>query len=505
MGTVGELWFSFIKIISDTALKLHSDLLDTVSKAPVSFFQQQDVGGILNRFSQDMDLVDMVLPTQAAQFTTGAAYCIVQFEIICIVGKYLTATIPVIAAVLFFLQRYYLRTSRQLRLVDIEAKAPLYKHFAETVSGVTTIRVYGQNPVFYRQLQRMLDLAQAPYYMLFCIQQWLVLVLDLTVGSLAVVIAAIALFPSVSSSHSGISTGSLGVALVIVLQFNGLLSQSIQAWTKLETSIGAVYRVQQFVRDTPQEAVGSRIPQPGWPVLGSIRFANVFARYATDSPPVLADLNLNINPGEKIAICGPSGSGKSTILKALLRMIEIQGCVAIDDVDLSHLSGDDLRSRLNVLPQKSFFIPGTIRVKLDSRGISALDAIQGAVEKLGLWGRVCDIGGLDADLDPTQWSQGEKQLLCLARALLTPSKVLILDEATSSVDGETETTMLDVIQSTFKEQTVISIIHRFARMEQYDRVAVLRQGKIVECDTPQTLLDRESAFRELFRAYASGS
>lgn len=180
--------------------------------------------------------------------------------------------------VLFFLQRYYLRTSRQVRLLDIEAKAPLYKHFLETLSGITSIRAYGRGPAFLRQQQQVLDLAQAPYYMLLCIQQWLVLVLDLIVGGLAVLIAAIALGPP--SSNSGIGASSLGVALVIVLQFNNLLSQSIQAWTKLETSIGAVHRVQQFAKDTPQEPAGRYVPQTGWPAQGSIRFENVAVTYA---------------------------------------------------------------------------------------------------------------------------------------------------------------------------------------------------------------------------------
>ncbi|KAM0816494.1 putative ATP-binding cassette transporter [Seiridium cardinale] len=497
-----------------------------ILRAPISFFQQEDVGSILNRFSQDMDMIDMVLPTQAAQFTTGryprqlfhvplqirvsdvtehagAAYCVVQLVIICVLGKYLTVTVPVCVGVLFFLQRYYLRTSRQVRLIDIEAKAPLYKHFVETLSGVTTIRAFGRSPAFHQQHQQILDLAQAPYYMLFCIQQWLVLVLDLMVGGLAVVIAAIALSPSRSSSNTSISAGDLGVALVIILQFNNLLSQSIQAWTKLETSIGAVSRVQNFVKETPQEPVGNHNPLPDWPALGSIRFENVTASYATGGHPVLTDLSLEINPGEKVAICGPSGSGKSTILMALLRMIEVQGRITIDDIDISRLSGDDFRSRLNVLPQEAFFLPGTVRSNLDVRGPSSSDVIQKALEGVGLWGRVCGIGGLDADLDPTEWSQGEKQLLCLARAWLTPSKVLVVDEATSSVDNKTESIMLDVIENTFKEHTVISVVHRFAKIEQYDRVAVLKQGKIIEYDTPQVLLDRESAFRELYTAYMS--
>lgn len=197
-----------------------------------------------------------------------------QLLIICVLGKYLAALV----VVLFLLQRYYLRTSRQVRLLDIEAKAPLFKHFIETCSGVTTIRALGWLPAFHERLRKILDLSQAPFYMLFCVQQWLVLVLDLTVGALAVVIIMIAML-----SSSSISAGSLGISLTLILRFNTLLSQTIQAWTKLETSIGAVARVQTYVRDTPSEDTGGMgnegVPEPDWPSQGAVNFENIVAYY----------------------------------------------------------------------------------------------------------------------------------------------------------------------------------------------------------------------------------
>ncbi|KAK3329761.1 P-loop containing nucleoside triphosphate hydrolase protein [Apodospora peruviana] len=503
IGPAVECWSFFIRIINNTALKLHYDLLESTLRAPFSFFQKTDTGTITNRFSQDMDLIDMTLPLQAISFTTGAASCLVQLIIICVLGKYLAASIPVLAVTLFLVQRYYLRTSRQVRLIDIEAKAPLYKHFIETAQGVASIRAFRWGSAFHDRHRDMLNRSQRPFYILLCVQQWLSLVLDLTVGALAVVLVAVA-----TSTTDSLSAGTLGVALVLTLEFNSLLGQTIQAWTKLETSIGAVARVQQFVQETPSEASGEAASLPSdWPPRGDLRFQNVVARYTSDAPPALANFSLNIAPREKIAICGSSGSGKTSLIMAVLRMIEMsEGQITIDNMDVSTIEADSVRSRLNVVPQDPYFMPGTVRFNLDPQERSSDDVMESAIRKVGLWERIGTSGGLDMELVTSEWSHGERQLLCLARALLVPSTILILDEATSSVDGQTEAIMQAVIDAEFRHATVISVLHRFTFIDRFDRVAVMRQGELVECDSPEALLgpDREeSAFRELYRAHHS--
>ncbi|KAM7219313.1 P-loop containing nucleoside triphosphate hydrolase protein [Rhypophila decipiens] len=507
LSTVGvaiELWVFFIRIISNTALKLHAGLLDSTLKAPYRFFQKTDTGSIVNRFSQDMDLIDMTLPSQAIQFTTTVPYCAVQLIILCILGKYLAVTIPALAAALFLVQRYYLRTSRQVRLIDIEAKAPLYKHFIETAQGVASIRAFGWVSAFRDKNRDILNRSQRPFYILLCIQQWLSLVLDLIVGALAVIIVAIA-----TTTSTGLSAGALGVALVLTLEFNSLLTQCIQAWTKLETSIGAVARVQRFVEITPTEHNGGLPPPAEWPSQGAIRFDNVSATYSPSSPPVLSNLSLNIAPREKLAIVGPSGSGKTSTIMALLRMIDTtQGNITVDGVDLASLQAEDIRARLNVVPQEPYFIPGTVRLNLDPQGRHTAADIESALRKVGLWGRISSSGGgggLEMELVSSEWSHGERQLLCLARALLVNSRILILDEATSSVDAQTEATMQSIIETAFDHATVISVLHRFTYIDRYDRVAVLQRGgggQLVECDSPSVLLAREgSIFGELYRAH----
>ncbi|POR36613.1 Uncharacterized protein TPAR_03195 [Tolypocladium paradoxum] len=468
--------------------------------APIEFFQETDVGSITNRFSQDMDLIDMSLPIHAIQFTTGTATCAVQLIIICVVGKYFAAAVPALIGSLFIVQRYYLRTSRQVRLMDIEAKAPIYKLFIETIQGVSTIRAFGWGSAFHQRHAEALNRSQRPFYMLFCIQQWLALVLDLTVGGLAVVIIA-----STTAATNTITAGSLGVALVLVLQFSSMLAQSTQAWTRMETSIGAVARVQQYVRDTPSESPGIASIPPEWPSRGAIHFQNVEASYGSHSEPVLNNINLSIAPGERVVLCGSSGSGKSSVIMATLMMMEIrQGRITIDDTDICAFGGRAIRPRLNVVPQEPFFMPGTIRFNIDPGNKSPDASIIAAIHKVGLWDKVESDGGLDGDLDGSEWSHGERQLLCLARAMLVPSKILILDEATSSVDEKTEAMMQGIIDSEFKGWTVISVLHRFNHVHRYDRVVVMLNGELVESGTPKTLLETDSAFRKLYRSQTNG-
>ncbi|KAJ3497293.1 hypothetical protein NLG97_g2019 [Lecanicillium saksenae] len=495
-GTAGECWVFFVNIINDTAIKLHDDLLTATLRAPFHFFHSTDTGSVTNRFSQDMDLIDMTLPTNAITFTTAAAACIVQLVIICVVGKYLAVTIPALVFILFAIQRYYLRTSRQLRLMDIEAKAPIYKLFIETIEGVATIRALGWGSAFHDRLYAVLNTSQKPLYMLAAIQQWLALVLELIVGGMAVVIVA-----SATATTNTITAGDLGVALVLVLQFSSLLTQCIQSWTRLETSIGAVARVQEFINSTPSEQPGSTTLPKDFPERGAIHCEKLTASYSSDSGPVLKQVELSFAPGEKVALCGPSGSGKSSLIMSILSMMgSTEGRVTIDDIDTSTVAGNSLRMHLNVIPQEPFFLPGTVRMNIDPRGTSLNEAIISALDRVGMWDKIKGKGGLDADLDSSEFSSGERQMLCLARAMLVPGKILILDEAMSSVDKKTEADMQAVIDSEFKDQTVISVLHRFDHIQSYGKVVVLRDGEMVESGTPNDLLASDSAFRALYKA-----
>ncbi|OKO98398.1 ABC transporter C family member 8 [Penicillium subrubescens] len=405
---------------------------------------------------------------------------------------------PLLLAVIWFVQRYYLRTSRQVRLLEIEAKSPLYTHFTETIAGISTIKAYHWQSQFQQTCDEHINNTQRTYYMLLSIQQWLAFILDLLVAVMAVVIVSIT-----TCLHDKFSPGEIGVALNIVLTFNDALAQAITSWTQVETSIGAVTRVQRFRDTTPTElrqgATETLQSVHDWPSRGAVVFHQVTACYSSNTPPALTNVNLTIKPSEKIAICGPSGSGKTSLILALLQMIEVRsGSISIDGRDLQSLRPGDIRSRINVTPQDPFFIPGTVAYNLDPTATASNVLIETALRKAGLWEKISYAGGLSADLQPTSWSAGEKHLFALARALTNDSQIVILDEVTSSVDTTTEIIMQRVIQEEFPNRTVIAIVHRFGNIDLFDRVAVLQRGEVVEYDTPKTLLSQDSKFRELY-------
>ncbi|KAL4967241.1 P-loop containing nucleoside triphosphate hydrolase protein, partial [Aspergillus stella-maris] len=491
-------WLVFVRIVSKSALRLHDDLLKSTMRAPFQFFHKVDIGSITNRFSQDMDLIDMTLPLEGLNTLAAACSCLVKVIILAVFARYLAIAIPFIAGLLYITQKFYLRTSRQMRLLDIEAKAPLYTHFLELVSGSATVRAFGWHSTFKDTCTSLLNFSQRPVYMLACIQHCLGFVLDLIVASMAVIVVATVVF-----LRDKFEAGDVGVALIMVMTFNTTLMQLIKYWTMTETSIGAVARVKNYVATTESEEKDdpSSSPDlpPSWPARGAIQLNAVVASHSPDSPPVLKDITLEITPGSKVAIVGSSGSGKTSLILSLLRMIPLsQGTMTIDSIDLSSHPAFAIRTRLNVVTQDPFLVPGSVRFNIDPFETAPDEQVTAALQRLGLWKLIEAEGGLDMEMNAASWSMGQRQLLCLARAMIRPGKVLILDEATSSVDPTTEQTMQSVLETEFSSHTVISVLHRLRYIHWYDRVAVLEGGALVEFDAAADLLGRDSRFEKLY-------
>jgi ABC-type multidrug transport system fused ATPase/permease subunit len=381
----------------------------------------------------------------------------------------------------------------------LEAKSPLYSHFIESLSGLVTIRAFGWSDAFVQQNLALLDNSQKPYYLLWCIQRWLGLVLDLMVSGLALILMVL-----IVKLRDSISPGYVGLALLNVMGFSQSLTQNVRMWTAMETSIGAVARLKTFAEVTPDEnlACETQDVAKNWPMNGQLELKNLSASYTPSGDPIIKNINMTIKPGEKIGICGRSGSGKSSLIMTLFRMLEIppESSILIDGIDITTISRQVVRSRLNAIPQDPFFMKGSIRLNTSPEKLHSDQEIITALEKVQLWSIIESKGGLDAELHAELFSHGQRQLFCLARAILRKSKIVGVDEVSSSVDVTTDKLMQRVIREEFEGATIVAIAHRLDTILDFDKVAVLSAGRLVEFDSPKALLGRESAFRDLYHS-----
>ncbi|KAL3301816.1 ABC transporter [Colletotrichum asianum] len=430
-GVYAGMSMMFVMIVPKSSQNLHWKLLQTVMRAPLSFFLVKDTGDLLNRFSQDLSHIDRDLP--AALFMTSIAVldCLAGLVLIMIGAKYLAAVIPVLLVALYCLQAFYLRTSRQMRFLDLQAQAPLLTKLVETIDGISTIRAFGWQGAFRDSSLHLLDQSQRPYYLLFCIQRWLTLVLDILVGAIAVLLVSLAMTIPESTS-----TGAIAIALYNVLNVNSSLATLITSWTELET----------FWVTRPQSVV---------------------------------------------ALAAASQHLTLTIFK-LLGLDS--GSIVIDGIDISQVPNNVLRRRLIAIPQEPLLFPGTLRTNLFPRTeglgageIPSDEALISALTKVSLWSAISLGGGLDTDVSNLALSKGQKQLLCLARAIVRKhsSKILVLDEATSAVDQETEEMMAKIIETEFAAHTVVSIVHRPQALRGLHMVVTLQDGKILKVGPPE--------------------
>lgn len=421
--------------------------------------------------------------------------------LMCISAGYFSTVVPALILVVWVLQKYYLRTSRQIRLLDLEAKSPLYSHFIESLSGLTTIRAFGWATIFEERNFELLDTSQKPFYLLFCIQRWLALILDMLVAALAVFLMVL-----IVKFRNDISAGYVGLALLNVMTFNESLARIIKTWTVTETSLGAISRLRNFNLQTATENLPGETTEPpeNWPSHGAIELRNVCASYTNDGPTVVKDLTLSIRAGEKIGICGRSGSGKSSLITTLFRMLELSpsSTITIDNIDITSIPRQRVRAALNAIPQDPYFLKGrSVRFNADPRSQHTDASITAAIRKVELWDLVAAKGGLDVELDAEFFSHGQRQLFCLARALLRGGKVLVLDEATSSVDVASDALMQRVIREEFAGCTILAVAHRLNTIMDFDRVAVLAEGELVELGRPEELVTKEGGwFRGLCEA-----
>ncbi|KGO55318.1 ABC transporter, integral membrane type 1 [Penicillium expansum] len=492
-------WLFMVESVPRTSVRLHRRLLKAVTAAPLAFLVSTDTGVILNRFSQDMSLIDMRLPGAMIQTLDGVLDAIAEVVLIAQSSPWTALTFPPIMFILYILQKFYLRTSRQIRYLDLEAKSPLFSSFLETCDGIATIRGFGWQESFRQLNMHLTDESQKPFYLMYSIQCWLTLVLNLIVMGIVVVLVVLAV------ELRNTSGGALGVALNNVSAISATLAYVIEAWTSLETSIGALARLKSFESETPSEHLPRECytPANAWPSEGRIQFVDLALSYRSDLDAVIQGIDLTIPPGAKVGICGRSGSGKSSLILGLLRLNEItKGRILIDDLDISQVPRETIRQKLAALPQDPLILPGSIRTNLDPLQNRTDAAIMSSLSRVGMmdW-LLSKEAGLDSLIQKETLSAGQQQLITFARVLLKPkpSPILLLDEATSMVDMQTEAMMMKLISEQFQDSTVIAVAHRLSTIVDFDLVLVMENGAIVESGRPAELLqDPESWFSGLW-------
>ncbi|KAI8611102.1 P-loop containing nucleoside triphosphate hydrolase protein [Chytriomyces sp. MP71] len=483
---------------------LHNSMLENVMHLPQSYFDTTPLGRILNRFSKDVYTVDEVLP-RVFQGYTRTLFTVFSVLVINTIGNWVFVIFVIPLSLLYiYFQRYYLSTSRELKRLDSTSRSPVYAHFQETLAGVSTIRAYGQPARFIKTNEYRVDYNMRAYYPSVSSNRWLAVRLEfigslIVFGSALFAVGSVALYGSVNASLVGLA---LTYALSVTQSLNWMVRQSCE----IETNIVSVERMKEYI-DLPQEApyeIPARKPHPTWPEHGEIEFKGYQAKYRPDLDLVLKGLDFKIHPNEKIGIVGRTGAGKSSLTLALFRIIEAaSGSISLDHVDISKIGLYDLRSKMTIIPQDAFVFHGTVRENLDPFNKESDDALWDALAAANLKEVIARMeGGLDAAIQQggENLSSGQRQLLCLARAVLRKSKVLVLDEATAAIDYETDNIIQRTIRELARQSTIITIAHRINTIIDYDRILVLDQGVVSELDTPQNLLnDKKSKFYSLAR------
>ncbi|XP_076439591.1 multidrug resistance-associated protein 1-like [Babylonia areolata] len=468
---------------------LHVSFLDTILRCPMMFFDVTPLGRIINRFSKDVDTIDSVVPINAHMFFM----CMLQVVgtiIVISIGTPLFLSVIVPLLIFYYLvQRFYVATSRQLKRLESTSRSPIYSHFGETITGASTIRAFRQEGRFIQQSESKVDENQVCYYPNVVSNRWLAIRLEF-VGNCIIFFAS--LFAVIGRNH--LSPGIVGLSVSYAMNVTQTLNWMVRMSCELETNIVAVERVKEYTETTTEAEweIPDKKPAEDWPQNGVISFNSYETRYRDGLDLVLRGISCSIQAGEKIGIVGRTGAGKSSLTLALFRIIEAAGGdITIDGIRISDIGLHDLRSKLTIIPQDPVVFSGTLRMNLDPFDKHSDEELWQALEHAHL---KTFVQGLPAGLayecteGGENLSMGQRQLLCLARALLRKTKVLILDEATAAVDLETDDLIQGTIRTAFADCTVLTIAHRLNTIMDYTRLLVLDAGRIAEFDSPQTLL-----------------
>merc|ERR1719369_228010 len=483
------------------SLTIHKKMLNSIMFSPMAFFDVTPSGRILNRFSKDLDIMDTRIPYYIETCSQYSLLLLSQIVLVCVLYPYFAVGFFFVAIGFGFMDQMMTRGVLESKKLDNLMKSPVLHHISSTMSGVTIIRGFGKEDVFKRRFNVYLNASNSADSMYRLAQRWFMWRMD-SLGLITITLTAI-----VTVATKGTVTPAVaGLALSSIFQTCTYLPFIMKIKADFSAMLSSLDRIFEYVA-LSQEAphvIESKRPPSTWPQRGQLQISNVSFKYRPDLPLVLRNITIDVEGGQKVGIVGRTGAGKSSLISTLLRLVELEeGEIIIDGVNISQIGLADLRSAVAVIPQDPVLFQGTVRYNIDPFDKHTDQEVWRAIEESNLKEKVCaENKQLDmvVEAEGGNFSVGEKQLICLARALLRKNKILLLDEATASVDVKTDHLIQSTIHSAFSGCTVLTIAHRLHTILTYDKVLVMDQGRLVEVGSPNTLMEAGGIFASMARA-----
>ncbi|XP_074597589.1 ATP-binding cassette sub-family C member 4-like [Brevipalpus obovatus] len=481
------------------SISLHNSILEKILKSPICFFEENPAGRILNRFAQDLGTVDETLPVRSFDVILNLLLVICVFIVISTTSMYMIFPGLLIVFIIMKTRSYYIPAARDIKRIEAIARSPVYSHLADTVDGLATIRTFAMEKKFRKKFALLLNHHSASWNTLLSVSR----ALSVWINWITLIYTLITMIcTSLMYNFHLLLPGSAGLVLTQILSITTLIQFVVITSVDVESLMTSVERVLEYTELEIEPTTGSDIRPPSdWPEKGAIKFENVTMKYPSAPKPALSDISIRIDAGEKVGVVGRTGAGKSSLLSCLFRLVEPEGVIEIDEIDIKSIGLRDLRQKISIIPQEPVLFSGTVRFNLDPFNRSKDSDLWEALENVQLKEKVSKLeGSLEHEIREggDNFSVGERQLICLARALLRNNKILVVDEVTANVDQDTDELIQQTIRTKFANCTVITIAHRLNTIIDFDRILVLNGGKVVEFDEPHILLQRcGSAFFDL--------
>ncbi|KAI5634784.1 ABC transporter transmembrane region domain-containing protein [Phthorimaea operculella] len=475
----------FLWVCMKSSINMHNQMFSNILAATMRFFDTNPSGRILNRFSKDMGIVDEVLPRMYLDSIQVIMVMIGILAMVAVVNPYMLLTTGVCGIFMYLWTIVYLNTAQAIKRVEGVTRSPVFSHVSATMAGLTTVRACGAQHLLRVQFDDKQDVHTAAWYLTLVTNTTFGIWLSLISASYVIVVAYTFLLLDDGTTRSG----NVGLALSQALILVNMVQHGIRQATEVVSQMTSVERVQQYT-SLPKEKTEGPLPPSGWPQRARLVFKDLYLRYDQESEPVLKNLNIVIESGWKVGVVGRTGAGKSSLISALFRLAPIDGNVFIDDVETGSIALKELRSKISIIPQEPVLFSASLRYNMDPFDKYTDADIWKALEQVELKHSVTSLSA-EVAAGGTNFSAGQRQLLCLARAALARNKLLVLDEATANVDPNTDALIQKSIRKHFSNCTVITVAHRLHTVADSDRVVVMEAGQIVECGHPHELLQNE--------------